>query len=425
MKEWFFILSLCLGTLSYARLVPKLNDFAYSMKLNLQEKSKLYQFNIPFIVYQHIIQPNLGDIRIFNKLAHPVPYAIRNQKLNKILKLEKLKYYPQQNISKIKLLDSNLKQSSAFVIDLSPLVGKKIRNIDFKWQSENGIKIFPVMLSISNDLIHWEHMNKSFYFANDNFHDTKIISHSLDLHYAPAKYLLLSAKNVKFSLSKVTAAIVNQSPPAFEWVKLATNYKNKALYITLQKPMKFYHLRLKDKNQYFNTNVIVYNKDTNSHEWQEVTKSSIYNLKINGVNVQKKVIILQGSKKSRDWKIFSTTDSLKDNEVYLSWLPDKIVFYAEGDKPYLLTFASGLITNNAIPFPRLLAMAATPQSDINIGLAIPHSLTNLAGKSALVNTHQQHFIKWKMWSYGILAIVIIIFLILGWCVAKRDHVNGK
>lgn len=57
------------------------NDFAYGLILDSKSRSPIYQVSLPTDVYQGVLRPDLGDIRVFNASGNEVPHLLESSRL--------------------------------------------------------------------------------------------------------------------------------------------------------------------------------------------------------------------------------------------------------------------------------------------------------------------------------------------------------
>lgn len=75
----WLVLTLTLGATPTAAQPLQSSDFAYGVRIDTLGGQPVQSVVLPGIVYQHLVQEDLSDLRVFNDAGQPVPHALHRE----------------------------------------------------------------------------------------------------------------------------------------------------------------------------------------------------------------------------------------------------------------------------------------------------------------------------------------------------------
>jgi Protein of unknown function (DUF3999) len=158
--------------------VPRLDDYASGIAIDVADQRPIVQLSVPDGVYQRVVTDDLSDLRVFNADGVPVPHALCAALANEspTISQESLPVYRLQDVpgaeddgtrvevqtssgAQISVQGANgasaaERQTSAYVIDARG-VSDALRAMQFDWSSPDGASEVRVSIQASDDLDRW------------------------------------------------------------------------------------------------------------------------------------------------------------------------------------------------------------------------------------------------------------------------------
>ncbi len=437
------------------------SDFQYKAKLDAPGSHPVYKSIIPFQVYQGIQRSDLGDIRVLNADGVELPHAIRNFKIRRSIlrKSMRLPIFPIQKsetktdgdlsiiirksssgtLVKINSIKQNNQKSSTttmVIIDASKLK-YNINSLTFDWSSNSKGSIQTLIIEKSSDLKIWH------YVKNGTITRLKYLDHQLDrniirLPGLRALYLRIRWKNSDdgFSIKSIRAQYYNIKTDKPITPRIHTvianrvaapkNDPNSVYYkadIGALPPIDEIELKLPYDNMAVNGKLLTRNvnweydyrrkKRFKSVNFSVVWSGLLYSIKTkNGQITNKNVRARLQGKKTFYIRLPKSAipAKLKQLMIKIHWTPHKLLFIAQGSRPYTLVYGSTKVEPSRFNFETLAQlMKTTHGKTFRPGFAKISAIQKINSfKKTTVNSDEpQDSTRWILWSILLLGVIFL------------------
>ncbi|VAW75318.1 hypothetical protein MNBD_GAMMA12-2779 [hydrothermal vent metagenome] len=402
-KKPFLILAVLFSSSTYS---VSESDFQFKANLITSGQHPLYQVIIPFHVYQGVRRQSLGDMRVLNADGVQLPHAIQNFEIKrrKSHKSLALPLFPihgskQRNskdlsvsigknssgtLVKVNSTDKTKDKSKVtmYIVDASQ-VHYYINALKFDWTNKNNSTIQSLVIEKSNDLKNWKIVKKG------TLSQLKYLGHQLNrdsitLNRQKTRYFRISWTNIdngfliksihaqyykintKRQLSPRTRTLIAkkvkspENDPAFVYYQGNVNAVipiNK-IEITLPYDNMAVNAKILTQHTYWDYDYRR-KKRIEKTDYRPIWKGVLYNIKTNKgqINNQKLSVQLNG-KQAFFIKLPQSAipKKLDQIQVKVYWTPHKLLFIAQGSKPYTLLYGSDKIDSTRFNFNSLVEM---------------------------------------------------------------------
>lgn len=415
-------------------------DYAYAFPLDVTapEHGGAWQVELTPAVYERVHDRSLRDIEIFDGSGRPVPMTrwsasttSTSTEHSGILPALALPASVPARSGDLRLIidrdaDGRLRRVDAgehanvevpaqerdWLLDASAFDRPLVR-IDLAWTSPASGVVARFAIASSNDLQQWRELGSATVLALEQ-DDARLERRVIAFDGVRAKYIRLQRLDdgpVLMGLS-ATAHSTEQidGSSATAWLDLpapsvagsATGPSNSFEYRSpAALPVGSVRIRLADGDTV--ASLIVSGRSPGA-EWREFARLGAFRLRAGNEVVENADITLSGPMRLGDLRIESTTPLRAPPRMALGYRPDRFVFLAEGDGPYLLAVGSVRARHADYPVDAALAgMRAKFGRDWqprNAGLG---SMRESAGASALIPPPAPT--PWRQWVlWGVLAV---------------------
>jgi len=375
MMRIFYVLLIVVLSLSMsagAEEFPAIKDFAYGYQLDADGSMPVYRILLPEEVYSVTTRKDLGDVRVFNNQGETVPHVIKRpfsmkrEPVHSVLLPYFPLYGPEIRTDRhslriatdykgtiITVRDNRVDKTSSvtgYIIDTSMLLFPA-ENLQLKWEKGNKSFITTVSVSYSNDLTVWYPLNPRATLARLMFNNHVLGSSVIPLPLKKSKYLKLTWPTGKDG-ARLTSVEAKYSDKLAEQ---EINWKELGTSVTHNEPVAYEYdtgsnvtvgklnVRFPYKNIIVNT--VVLSRPQQESQWRERFRGLIYTLEIDGITLSSNPITISQTT-DRYWllKMISIEGELKETpQLLVGWIPQELVFIAQGDSPYLLAFGSAQV----------------------------------------------------------------------------------
>ncbi len=397
------------------------NDFKYNANLKVTGDHPVYKLILPFDVYQGVKQSNLDDIRIFNSDGVVLPHAVRNIKTQKKVQYRytALAIFPVRSNGKNK--DGNLsikinKNSKGTIVNIdSTQTSKKddskismyiidasnvkfyINSLKLDWRSDSKEKIVSILVEKSNDLVNWKHVNRDT-LTKLSYQGHQFNRNAISLNGTRAKYFRLSWENTSAtitinSIKALHQTVTSGQPPKRHWrnleavkIKSPAEDKNHIYFkstIDAYAPIDRVAITLPYRNMTLNTKLLRQKIQTNrnrrgkvisQHKYYQLLWSGLlYKVKIKNNIISNRDIPVNLSQQREFYfkvPIGTIPDKLNKFNVKVSWIPNKLLFLAQGSGPYTLAYGSKTAGPSRFNFETLANLIKSTHKNSIQGVAI-------------------------------------------------------
>lgn len=365
-----FVLGLSVG--SNAADFPQKNAFAYGYQLNADGKMPLYKVVLPEEVYSVTTRKDMGDIRVFNNKGETVPHILKRQPPVKAepVSLTPLPYFPlygsvhssdkktlkletDSNGTIITINDDRFEQSptiKGYIIDTSQLHFSP-ESLQLEWENKGDSFVTSVSVYYSDDLNRWYPLNQSTTLARLKYNDHELVASEIPLSLKKAKYLKLNwpVERGRGPLTSVKATPPHdKSKQQIYWRELDASGKHKdpiayEFDTGATIPVEEVNIHFPYKN--ILVQAIVSSRSDEESQWVIRFQGLVYNMGVEGLVLSNNSFKITPTK-DQYWLLEMTSieGQLQDPpRLRLGWVPQEIIFVAQGQGPYLLAYGSAQV----------------------------------------------------------------------------------
>lgn len=442
MKKIFLLLLLFFSATVIAE-EPELEDFAYSMPIITDGNAPMYHLQIPEQVYNNTTQPELGDIRIFNRDKQRVPFVIRKPETQRTIQ----KFWVDLPVFPIKGkishttqdLDFNITVNDAgkiinieynengklqdqqtiesYIFDLSS-VKQNIDELSFIITNGEGGYLKSVIIEKSEDLNNWGTLVSNATLSKLTYANHTLEKNNINIPAQKVRYLRFTWRDNSEGLQIISArALLTSTTTEIErhWstVTGVQSAKDTSLYdyeVPGQYPIDQVNIILPDDNTLIEA-TLRSRKDPNS-SWSMRYKGVFYKLQMNDTLIELQPIDIRPTT-DRYWQLdVKTEEGLGDGQLQLnySWVPNEIYFLARGEGPFTLAYGNSRAQEPLKPVDTLMRILSDEQQKNMIQSAGLGDVETLKGDTALQPVKE---IPWKqiiLWMMLVSAVIIIAFM---------------
>jgi len=440
------------------------SDFQYKATLDVQGSHPVYKTIVPFKVYQGIRRNDLGDIRILNADGVELPHAIRNFKIKRSIlrKSMSLPIFPiytsnqgkKQDLSivirksatgtlvKINSTKENKQQSARInmvIVDASKLK-YNINSLKFDWSAKTTGNIQTLIIEKSSDLKNWRYVKRGT-ITQLNYLGHKLDRNIISLSNLRSRYLRIRWKNTDsgFSIKSIRAQYYNikiskKITPQTQTI-VATKYtgqENDPRFVYFKAdigalpPVEEIELKLPYDNMAVNAKLLTrhinweYNyrrkKRFKRVYYSSIWSGLLYNIKTRNGQISNKNVRtrLQGN------RVFyvqlpksAIPAKLNQLVIKIHWTPHKLLFIAQGSKPYTLVYGSDKVEPSRFDFESLAQLIkSTHGKTFQPRLAAIGPIqknTSFKGTTQQADKPQASA-RWILWGILLLGVIFLGFM---------------
>lgn len=445
-------LTICVGLVGLLMIgsingiaAPKPDDFAYGLTLEVDGDGAIYELSIPRMVYEAVVQPDLGDIRIFNSHELMVPHVVRRPMADKTNHQPAIPvaFFPlyddgdqdhsAQEIGSSVNITTNSQGAiidvsrgkainidsviNAYLFDMSALE-KKPNALYLKWARKETQVVMNVKVEHSEDLANWRGLVDRSTLAELSYEGRNLSKHTIELPQIKPKYLRISwpAGKQGVELLNAMAHFPNtQLPQPHNWVSVqGRRMDSKRTDYVFDVPASLPIEQIKVRLPQYNTLVWtrLYSRPSQKSAWQIRHQGLLYRLNINNTILENRIIKFP-LVSDRHWRLHvEDSGSGLGTELPIlevGWVAHQLLFVARGAAPYKLAYGSHSITSSNMAVELLLQEMDLDKKGQYIKVAQIGSHITLGGEDRL---KPKIVIPWKQWLLW--AILVIGVMALGW-----------
>jgi len=440
--------SLLLLVFATAAAQEKPSEHPYSAPIALDPGASHYRFSVPAAAYRGAGRRDLGDLRVFNGSAEPVPYACAPrdpqplapalQAVNLFplygdrekgigatnVRVERTQQGTVVNVSVADAVPASRRRLLGYLLDASELKAPQ-EALLLAWQAREGFSGYA-RVEGSEDLKSWSSLAATAPILFLEHGGARLERNRVELSGARAKYLRVSFDGVApdFQLKEVRVELRAQKPePAREWVSLpaAAGKVPGELVVDTQGhfPVDRVKLALPQPNTV--AQIQLSTRERAEEPWRFAGSATAYRLTRNGAELTNPDVRVAVNP-DRYWRILVDQKGggfgAGEVTLELGWLPHEVLFAARGAGPFTLAYGNKLAKPGAAPLQAVL-----PQDEklekLAAGTARVGEITGSAPASPSLFTDPARFVrglaenreakKWTLW-----VVLLAGVLLLGW-----------
>lgn len=439
-------------------------DFAYGVPIQIAGQNALYQVEVPRAVYEGVVRPDLGDVRVFNGAREVVPHAFRARvtATRETAPPVRVALFPIRTDAPagVEGVDLRLeKRGDRTVIDLrtregkpaggSKLVGyladaraldKPIRAIELQLPAEADQVVARVTVEASDDLRQWVTLAAGAPVVKLSAGGERLEQRRIEVPVRKAKYLRLSWPDRSRALELAGLAV----EPGEATVDAARQWKQVATAVAKDKPgehdfdlggqFPIDRLRIGLPQPNTVASLEILSRPKPADPWRRVAAPTVYRLIREGDELMSADIAVAANT-DRYWlvKVDPRGGGIGGGPLGLSagWVPHHLVFAARGAGPFQLAYGSRAAKPTAFPIATLVpgykgdeeldltaAQVGVASPAVAVGAAKTAAPERLGGEAA---TRER--VDWKRWTlWGSLVLGVVV---LGWMAIRLGRQMSK
>jgi uncharacterized protein DUF3999 len=448
--------TLLLFVLATVAAQEKPSEHPYAAPIALDPGASHYRFTVPPAVYRGASRRDLGDLRVFNGSAEPVPYAFAPretrppapalQTLNLFplygdrekgigatsVRVERTQQGTVVNVSVADAVPPTRRRLLGYLLDASELKAPQ-EALLLAWQAREGFS-GSARVEGSEDLKSWNSLAANAPLLFLEHAGARLERNRVELSGARARYLRISFDGVApdFQLKEVRVELrAQKAEPAREWVSLraAPGKLPGELVVDTQGHFPVDRLRLSLPQANTVAQLELSTRERPEEPWRHAGSATAYRLARNGGELTNPDVQVAVNP-DRYWRILVDQKGggfgAGEVTLELGWLPHEVLFAARGAGPFTLAYGNKLAKAGAAPLPAVL-----PQDEkLAAALARVGEATGSAPPSVSLFSDPVRFIsglsenreikKWTLW-----VVLLGGVLLLGWMAHRLLRDMGK
>jgi hypothetical protein len=409
-------------------------DFARGAAIRA-EGGSLFRVPLPDDVYETVVRPDLGDIRVLNAAGDAVPHTLRRPPRPAAAEAE-WRTVPSFPMSAIQTggpartqvrVDANgavlevtgdpeRKATSAYLVDVSTIEGPLTR-IALSWNAPEGVTFLSrVTVQGTDDLDTWRTLVPSAALAQLQRDALVLTQNEIELPgTGRAKYLRISWPN---ELAAVALTTVRARPRSattqqeIRWRALSavgTEPSGIILYDAQGHfPVEYVDLEFQDSSDA--ADATVRSRPAPESEWQIRHRGLFYSLQEASGGIRSEPAAMT-SAADRYWSLQRTGAGwaqARSPRLSIGWHPHELVFVAQGAAPYTLVYGSARVDAADAPVDALLARLDESDRIDQVRAATLEPARSLGGAAAL--TPPRPVRRFVLWGVLVAAVAMLALL---------------
>ncbi|GMQ91421.1 MAG: DUF3999 domain-containing protein [Gammaproteobacteria bacterium] len=433
---------------------PVPQDFAYAAPLRINSQAALHKLSLPKFIYQTVVRPDLGDMRVFNSKGEVVPHAVRQPLLRDVKSLAPVEVQiyplygkPNQNLDQLSIkvrqrrggtvvnIDSDSGENSKKLIGyllVTEGIKQPMKALNLNWGNKARDFVGRVRVERSDDLRRWLTVTYNAPVAYLQYGGHRLERRTIELGHLKTNFLRLSwpGKQTPLKLISIKAELADKV------VDRSRQWHSATAMVEAEKPGEYFfdlkggmpvdrlELRLAQRNTLVSASL--YSRSRVTDEWQLRTGGLLYDLQING-DALKNPRFQVRPLTHRYWKlkVEQKEGGLGKGmpQLRVGWLPQQLVFIARGEAPFRLAYGSVRPHVQGADFQvdRLINQFSG-KDKLGMKQATIGNPVELAGPIALKPAWAET-VAWKKWLlWGVLGLGV---LLLAWMAISLMRQMGQ
>ncbi len=450
---WALALTLIGASAGAQEAAPELtrDDFAYGIPLDLAGGAPLYGLSVPFVVYQGVVRPNLGDLRVLNGAGEVVPYHLSRPPAHEESDpaVEAVRFFAMTSeeaarpgelrlrlegfdgTARIDVDRPSSEETTTYLIDAGD-ESKPVRTVRLEWEPTGETFIVDARLESSDDLTHWRSTGARGSLAQLRRDSETITRNELAAGGASERYLRLTTPrgSFPFEIRRVEIERAPETTPTeLTWVDVravAPSESDSVEGWLFESPGALPVSRIRvaprTENSLSRVRILARPNDDEDTGWRQRGQGRIYRFRVAGALVESTELGVSPATAERFWKLAVERRGLGSDPptIALGYRPHLLTFLARGDGPFLLAYGSGRVraaTDGSLAHLTDEQGNALPVSS-GVELGPPHELV---GPAALVVDAKRDWGRWILW--GVLGMASLVLVLMARSLLKQMSEN--
>ncbi len=360
---------------------------------------------MPQDVYEWVVRDDLGDLRVFNREAEQVPYALRRPATTSahsdwqdlpIFKLPvaaptstagtKVNIELGADGTVVAVHGGELERSerSDYLIDLSQY-DHDVADLELSWTetADNFISHFRVQAS--DDLSEWRTLTSSATLAALETSGKQVFVNRIELNDVAAEYFKLQQLDGAdtIAITSVTARTRLAQAPGRNYKVLSASAVDGGYEFDTGGRFALDRVAVEIARSSYLVEAQLYSRANATDKWWDRGRRTFYQVSINGSSVTSDPV-RYASPYHRFWRVELLSEEAATPSLRIGWLPDELVFLMQGNPPFTLAYGQADISGRQWPINDLLARLETAQDFDLLPLATLREPEILGGSTRLI-----------------------------------------
>lgn len=356
-------------------------DFARGRVIVVGE-DLLQRARLPQDVYEWVVRDDLGDLRVFNREAEQVPYALRRPATTSshsdwqdlpVFTLPiatptstagtevKIELGKDGAVVAVHGGDFEHSERANYLIDLSQY-DHRVADLELSWTetADNFISHFRVLAS--DDLNEWRTVTSSATLAALETGGKQIFVNRIELNDVSAEYLKLQQLDGAdtIAITSVTARTKLAELPRRNYKVLAASAADGGYEFDTGGRFALDRVTVEIARPSYLVEARLYSRANTQDKWRDRGRRTFYQVTINGSSVASDPV-RYASPYHRFWRVKLLGDEVATPSLRIGWLPDELVFLKQGSPPFTLAYGQADISGRPWPIEDLLTRLGTAQ----------------------------------------------------------------
>ena len=398
---------------------------------------------IPPDVYEWVVNDDLGDLRVYNRNAEEVPYALRRPATTSA-------HTGWQQLPLFTLPDSAMRGGAGtevdielgadgtvvavhaavpgtrgeptdrqdYLIDLSQY-DNDVFELELDWVETSANFISHFRLEASEDLNAWRSAVNSATLAALQTGGKQVLLKRIALNGIRSKYLLLHQLDGAdtLTITRVQARRQESQAPNRHWNSLPGTATDEGYEFDTGGRFPVDRIVVELARASYLVETQLYSRGESTDEWRDRGQRTFYRVSVNGDNVATEPIAYASSF-HRFWRVVPLGDDAVVPSLKVGWLPDELVFLKQGDPPFTLAYGQADVTGRQWPIDDLLRRLETTDDLDELPIASLSEPQVLGGADRLIGEPAP--VDWRtMMLWLILLIGVGVIGALAWRLARQ------
>ena len=438
-------LLLLLATATCVVAAETLEQFAYSVPIEIDPAHALYQLEIPQSVYAGTARGDLGDLRVFNGSGELVPYAFmpRSPPGTAAAAPRALNVFPLYgkrgagagtleiraqrsadgtvvNVTSVDAGNGGGRVLVGYLVDASS-VQQPLETLELHWR-EAGDFTTSLRVEGSDDFARWATLADSAPLISLHFAGQRLERSVVELASARYKYLRLAwppgQAPVALTLLRAHPRAA-QLEPERRWKTADGTAGDKPgeyrFDLAGRLPVDRLRVELPQPNTLVSLQLLARNRD--DQPWQVIASGVQYRLRRDGQDIVSPELRVAGG----SWRYWLLRVDEKgggigagEPRLHAGWVPQQLVFVARGTPPFQLVYGQGAAQPSAYPIETIVP-GWRSDTALQAAAAQTGAQRDLAGPSALRPPHDTK--TWMLWGSLIFAVAVLAWM--AWQLARQ------
>ena len=360
---------------------------------------------LPQDVYEWVVRDDLGDVRVFNREAEQVPYALRRPATTSAhsdwqdlpifaLPVAKptstagtevnIELGADGTVVAVHGGEFERSERSDYLIDLSQY-DHDVSDLELNWTETAGNFISHFRVQTSDDLSSWRTLTSSATLAALEANGQQVFANRIELNGVATEYLKLQQVDGAdtLAITSVTVRTRLARAPERNYKVLAANAVDGGYEFDTGGRFALDRVAVEIARPSYLVEARLYSRANIKDKWWDRGRRTFYQVAVNGSSVTSDPVKYV-SPYHRFWRVELLSEETATPTLRIGWLPDELVFLKQGNPPFTLAYGQADISGRQWPINDLMSRLGTAEEFDLLPLATLHEPEVLGGSARLI-----------------------------------------